>query len=84
MFIVTNRPRGETSVFVLDSQTSECLHYESVPGYPSKALCRIPRDLLNEHPELEVRNDLIDCSIDICSVDVYFKPISTYLLAANK
>jgi translation initiation factor eIF-2B subunit epsilon len=30
----------------------------------------IPRALLKEHPELEVRADLIDCGIDVCSVDV--------------
>ena len=64
------RPRGETSIFVIDANTSECLHYEAVAGYPPKAYSRIPREVLNEHPELEIRNDLIDCYIDICSVEV--------------
>jgi translation initiation factor eIF-2B subunit epsilon len=54
----------------MDANTSECLHYESVPGYPPKAHAKIPRELFNEHPELEIRNDLIDCYIDICSVEV--------------
>lgn len=63
------RPRGETSLFVVDAHTSECLHYEAVQGYPPKALSRIPREILKEHPDLEIRNDLIDCQIDICSVE---------------
>ncbi|TDL27353.1 nucleotide-diphospho-sugar transferase [Rickenella mellea] len=64
------RPQGETSVFVLDAETSQCLHYESVPGHPPKAKAHIPREILVEHPEFDIRNDLIDCGIDICSVEV--------------
>lgn len=64
------RSRGESSVFVLDSETSECLHYEAVVGYPATTHIRIPREVLAAHPDLEIRNDLIDCSIDICSVEV--------------
>ncbi|KAJ7285945.1 nucleotide-diphospho-sugar transferase [Mycena rebaudengoi] len=46
------RAQGDSSVFVLDAETSECLHYE------------------HAHPEIDIRNDLIDCSIDVCSVEV--------------
>ena len=62
--------RGDSAVFVLDPDTSECLHYEAVTGYPPKKYARIPREILNEHPEVDIRNDLIDCSIDVCSVEV--------------
>jgi len=55
---------------VIDSVTSECLHYQSVTGFPSAKLAKIPREILAEHSEIEIRNDLIDCSIDICSVEV--------------
>ncbi|THU86422.1 nucleotide-diphospho-sugar transferase [Dendrothele bispora CBS 962.96] len=64
------RPTGNSSVFVIDSETSECLHYEPVMGYPPTKVAGIPREILAEHPEVEIRNDLIDCSIDICSVEV--------------
>ncbi|KAI0636836.1 nucleotide-diphospho-sugar transferase [Trametes polyzona] len=64
------RSRGETGVFVLDPETSECLHYESVLGYPPTPHIQIPREILAEHPEVEIRYDLIDCSIDVCSVEV--------------
>lgn len=64
------RSKGESGVFVLDAETSECLHYESVIGYPPTKHASIPREILEEHPEVEIRNDLIDCSIDVCSVEV--------------
>ncbi|KZT44053.1 nucleotide-diphospho-sugar transferase [Sistotremastrum suecicum HHB10207 ss-3] len=63
-------PRGETGLFVLDPETSECLHYEPVPASPYKTHAHIPREILVQHPEVEIRNDLLDCSIDICSVEV--------------
>ncbi|KAJ7172576.1 nucleotide-diphospho-sugar transferase [Mycena filopes] len=64
------RPQGDSAVFVLDSETSECLHYEPVTAYPPTTMTRIPREVLESHPEIEIRNDLIDCSIDVCSVEV--------------
>ncbi|KAH9951874.1 nucleotide-diphospho-sugar transferase [Amylocystis lapponica] len=64
------RSKGDAGVFVLDANTSECLHYEPVTGYPHTTHAHIPREVLKEHPEVEIRNDLIDCSIDICSVEV--------------
>ncbi|KAL4068016.1 nucleotide-diphospho-sugar transferase [Scleroderma yunnanense] len=64
------RSKGESAVFVIDPKTSECLHYEAVMGYPPKKYASIPREILKEHPEVEIRNDLIDCGIDVCSVEV--------------
>ncbi|KAG2367497.1 nucleotide-diphospho-sugar transferase [Suillus spraguei] len=51
------RSRGDSAVF-------------AVTGYPPKKYASIPREILKEHLEVEIRNDLIDCSIDICSVEV--------------
>ncbi|KAF9651749.1 nucleotide-diphospho-sugar transferase [Thelephora ganbajun] len=64
------RSKGESAVFVVDPETDQLLHYEPVTGYPPTKIARIPREVLNEHPECEIRYDLIDCSIDICSVEV--------------
>ncbi|KAF8969966.1 nucleotide-diphospho-sugar transferase [Flammula alnicola] len=64
------RARGESAVFVLDPATSECLHYEHVQGYPRTKGINIPREILEAHPEVDIRNDLLDCSIDVCSVEV--------------
>lgn len=55
---------------MVDPGTDQLLHYEPVTGYPPTKVARIPREVLNEHPECEIRYDLIDCSIDVCSVEV--------------
>lgn len=55
---------------MLDPLTDELLHYEPVTGYPPTKFAQIPREVLQEHPEVEIRYDLIDCSIDVCSVEV--------------
>ncbi len=68
--VLMHRSRGESAVFVLDAETSECLHYEPTTGYPPKKYAKIPREILKDHPEVEIRNDLIDCCIDVCSVEV--------------
>lgn len=57
-------------MFVIDPETDQLLHYEPVTGFPPTRVARIPREVLNEHPECEIRYDLIDCSIDICSIEV--------------
>jgi translation initiation factor eIF-2B subunit epsilon len=64
-----DRSKGESAVFVVDPETDQLLHYEPVTGYPPTKVAKIPREVLNEHPECEIRYDLIDCSIDICSVE---------------
>ncbi|KAH9180602.1 nucleotide-diphospho-sugar transferase [Lactarius sanguifluus] len=64
------RSKGDSAVFVLDQDTSECLHYEPVTGYPPKSIARIPRDVFESHPNIEIRNDLLDCSIDVCALEV--------------
>lgn len=72
------RSKGESGVFVLDPDTDELLHYEPVTGYPPTKVAEIPREVLQEHPEVEIRYDLIDCSIDVCSVEVSFSPAGLY------
>jgi hypothetical protein len=69
---VTNvlRSKGDSAVFLLDQDTSECLHYEPITGYPPRNIAKIPRGILEGHPNIEVRYDLIDCSIDVCAVEV--------------
>ncbi|KAF8654077.1 hypothetical protein AX16_003610 [Volvariella volvacea WC 439] len=64
------RIQPDSAVFVLDPETSECLYYEPVTGQPPTVLAQLPREILEEHPDVEIRNDLIDCSIDVCSIEV--------------
>ncbi|KAH6918678.1 translation initiation factor eif-2b [Coprinopsis sp. MPI-PUGE-AT-0042] len=64
------RSQGESAVYVVDPETSECLYYESILGHPRKKKVGIPREVLASRKEVEIRYDLIDCSIDVCAVEV--------------
>ncbi|CAH1760611.1 2664_t:CDS:10 [Entrophospora sp. SA101] len=64
------RAVGESSIFAVDAQTKECLHYESVEVYPRKQHMVMDMSIFEKHSDVEIRNDLIDCQIDICSVEV--------------
>lgn len=57
------------SVFVLDAEKQRCVHYEQIqPGKSAKL--DIPGEVLQDAVELEIREDLIDCGIDICTPEV--------------
>ncbi|TPX75512.1 hypothetical protein CcCBS67573_g03213 [Chytriomyces confervae] len=62
------RSKGEEGIYVLDAATHECVQYRSL--FPKKQKLKLDLEFFNSHSELQVRNDLIDCQIDICSVDV--------------
>lgn len=66
------RPIATSSLFVL-SPTNKLLHYEPVAAVPRKKRAHLPGSIFDPkwgEEEVEVRNDLIDCGIDVCSVDV--------------
>ncbi|QIW99760.1 hypothetical protein AMS68_005278 [Peltaster fructicola] len=56
-------------VFVVDPGRQRCLHYEQLQA-GQHARLNIDGEILSDHPELEIRADLIDCGIDICSQEV--------------
>jgi translation initiation factor eIF-2B subunit epsilon len=59
---------GVVPTFVLDPTKDRCLHYEEAfPG--TQFTSHIDPELLKT-PELEIRQDLVDCRIDICTPDV--------------
>ena len=58
-------------VFVIDPSADRCLHYEEMTRKPKGGrYINIDPDLLSTHGEIEIREDLIDCYIDICTPDV--------------
>ncbi|KAJ3299908.1 hypothetical protein HK104_006059 [Borealophlyctis nickersoniae] len=65
-----SRTKGEESVFILDAATNECVQFESLEPFPVKRKTMLDPEVLAKHPELEVRNDLIDCQVDICNIEV--------------
>ncbi|KAI8086594.1 nucleotide-diphospho-sugar transferase [Halteromyces radiatus] len=65
-----SRPQEASSVFVLDPQSSKCLFYEPVAALPKKSRIEISPEVLENHHQIEFRNDLVDPRVDICSVEV--------------
>ncbi|KAL7267853.1 translation initiation factor eIF-2B epsilon subunit, GEF [Rhizina undulata] len=63
------KARGETGVFVIDNESKRCVHYSELRSSEETKIL-LPPELTKEHSELQIRNDLIDCSVDICSPDV--------------
>lgn len=64
------KARGTSPVFVIDPTKDRCLHFEQMPNRDQTHFLSIDPELLSDHEELEIRQDLIDCGIDICTPDV--------------
>ncbi|PKY40129.1 nucleotide-diphospho-sugar transferase [Rhizophagus irregularis] len=64
------RSLGESSIFVLDGKTQECVHYESAELYPHKRNMIMDMEVFEKHSNVQIRNDFVDCQIDICSIEV--------------
>ncbi|KAK5116906.1 hypothetical protein LTR62_006627 [Meristemomyces frigidus] len=54
--------------FVIDPVTDRCIHYEQVRPRHSPRL-NIPDEVLKDHTDIDMREDLLDCGIDICTPD---------------
>lgn len=70
VLILAPRCQEELGVFCIDSKTNRCVYYEEMTPHAVKKNISIPPELFKRHPTIEVRADLIDCAIDICSPDV--------------
>ncbi|KAF2152615.1 translation initiation factor eIF-2B subunit epsilon [Myriangium duriaei CBS 260.36] len=57
------------STFVIDPSKQRCLAYEQISQGSESKMLELDTDILAEE-ELEIRTDLIDCGIDICTPDV--------------
>lgn len=66
------KAEGFSPVFVVDPLKKRCIHYEQMSSRSAREHSHIEIDpeLLATHQEIELRNDLIDCGIDICTPDV--------------
>jgi translation initiation factor eIF-2B subunit epsilon len=64
------KARGTSPVFVIDPEKDRCLHFEQMPNRDQSHFLSIDPELLSGHQEIEIRQDLIDCGIDICTPDV--------------
>ncbi|KAI4175806.1 MAG: hypothetical protein LQ343_001419 [Gyalolechia ehrenbergii] len=58
-------------VFISDPTADRCLHFEEIHASGNRGRhISLDPDLLSAHAEIEIREDLIDCQIDICTPDV--------------
>lgn len=64
------KAQGTNPIFVVDPSKDRCLHFEQMPNRDGTHFLSIDPELLSDHEELEIRQDLIDCGIDICTPDV--------------
>ncbi len=60
---------GARPVFIIDPIKERCLHYEEM-RLGSGSYVHLDPELLATHQEIEIREDLIDCYVDICTPDV--------------
>ncbi|ODV83540.1 hypothetical protein CANARDRAFT_9594 [[Candida] arabinofermentans NRRL YB-2248] len=65
------RSRIEPACFILDKETDKCLYYQDIPSINgSKTSVNIDPEVLEGSMEFIIRNDLIDCHVDICTPQV--------------
>ena len=62
---------GRRPVFVIDSEADRCVHYEEMNHREKNdRYVRLTPEILTTHSQLEIREDLIDCYVDICTPEV--------------
>lgn len=75
------RTPGNLALFFVEPHTSQLVHYAPVPAAPRMRSTSLPLEVFDEDAaatthslsrgaEVDIRNDLVDCGIDICSADV--------------
>lgn len=66
------RSQVDPAAFILDKKTDRCLYFQDIPSVDGrKTSINIDPELLEDiEDEFVVRNDLIDCHVDICSPHV--------------
>ncbi|KAL5333042.1 nucleotide-diphospho-sugar transferase [Aspergillus crustosus] len=58
-------------IFVVDPTKDRCLHYEEIDHHSlESSRLTIDTEIITTSPEIDIRQDLIDCNIDICTPDV--------------
>ena len=65
-----SKRRRRRPIFVIDPKAQRCLHYEEIGGKGGGSHMTLDPDFLTSHDEIEVREDLADPHIDICTAEV--------------
>src|ERR1700759_1026698 len=62
----SNNSHFDTPVFICDPKKNRCLYYESMKSNSEERFLMLDPEALNES-EIEIRADLLDCGIDVCT-----------------
>ena len=66
-----SKSTGRRPVFVIDPEADRCIHYEEMSHREKNdRYVRLTPEMLTTHSQLEIRKDLIDCYVDICTPEV--------------
>lgn len=61
----------EPACFIMDRATNRCLYYQDLPPINGKKTSvNIDPEVLEDVEEFEIKNNLIDCHVDICTASV--------------
>ena len=63
-----NKAFDASPVFVIDPAKNRCLHYEQLIPHSDRHYVEVDAEMMSK--DLDIRNDLIDCGIDICTPEV--------------
>lgn len=63
------KTNGTTPVFIIDPRAKRCIHYEEINPLQSDRYLELDPEILKT-PEIEIRTDLVDADISICTPDV--------------
>lgn len=65
------KSKGRQPTFVIDPDRDRCLHYEEAGFRSRDGHCiKIDPEILTSHDSVDIRTDLVDCHIDICTPDI--------------
>ncbi|EGG21719.1 hexapeptide repeat-containing protein [Cavenderia fasciculata] len=72
------RSKQDDIVVGFNRDTAQLVHYENSP---KKKNIRLPSELFTKNPSIQLRYDLIDCHIDICSPEIMASEILDYKMS---
>lgn len=57
-------------VFLIDPRQDRCLYYQQLSPTSSHQRLNFDPQILQDYAEIEIRRDLVDCGIDICTPEI--------------
>lgn len=62
---------GDEATLITDAQTNRLIQYTNTPIYPKKSYISLPLESITQtKPSVNIRADLLDVCIDVCSLEV--------------